>query len=752
MHTLVLVGTYPPRRCGIATFTAALHASLVSAASDLNCAVFALSGYDDAHHYPAEVSRVIRQNVLADYIDAAQYINATNADVVCVQHEFGIFGGPAGRHLLTLLESVACPVVSTLHTVLEKPSDDERYVLDQLLTRSDKLIVMAERGRDVLEHVWGISPEKIDVIPHGAPNRPMVDNGVIKSKLGFANCDLLLTFGLLSPDKGIETMVRAMPTIIEARHRALYLILGVTHPNLLAQEGEHYRKSLQVLATTLGLGDAVRFVNSYLATPDFLDHIQAADICIMPYKKEAQITSGTLSTAAGLGKPIIATPFWHARDLLAHARGVLTPFGDAHAMSRAVIDLLSNPKRRQALQHRMFEASRELMWSRLGERYLEVFQECNRHGVGLRVDAFATVHRPPPIPCLKGVKRLTDDCGILQHSRLNVPDRKHGYCVDDNARALILMHRLPGPADEERKGLIATYASFVEHAWNDELGCFRNFMSYDRKWLEEKGSEDSFGRSFWAVAITVMHAREISHRRWAQSLLERVLPHIGKVSWPRSDAFLLIGLSQLCDAVRQIPAVKAIMTEKARRLAERLVPRHESNWLWFEDHLTYDNARLPEALIRAGYALGDEKLIECGLQSFGWLCRHQTSPNGYFRPVATADFGQFPSGGAILGQQPLEAAATIDACQAALIVDNHERWMAEAEKAYCWYFGFNDGRISLVEPQDGECCDGLTEAGLNLNLGAESVLAFQLATCALQLLREKAAARYKKTCQTGAED
>jgi glycosyltransferase involved in cell wall biosynthesis len=733
VRRILLLGTYPPRRCGIATFAAELRASVISANPDLDCAVLAVSD-SASHDYTAEVTGVIRQNESADYLEAARQINLAEPDVLCVQHEFGIFGGPAGRYILVLLDSITCPIVSILHTVLEHPDEDQKHVFDRLLLRSDKLIVMSERGREVLGRVWGIPPGKVAVVPHGTPDRVLGGNDSAKAKLGFEGRDLLLTFGLLSPDKGIETVLRAMPAIIAARPKTVYLVSGVTHPNLLAQEGERYRESLLDLSTGLRLGESVCFVNEYLPTSCLLDTIRAADICIMPYKNEAQITSGTLSYAAGLGKAIISTPFWHAREILADGRGILIPFADPDAVAQAAIALLTHPEWRGALEQSVFESSREMVWSRLGKRYLEIFLEVRRSSFGRPVVSYSAIRRRRAKSSLQGVKRLTDDCGILQHSRLNLPDRSHGYCVDDNARALMLMHRLPGLVDEERRRLTSTYAAFVEHAWNETLGCFRNFMSYERKWLEDKGSEDCFGRSFLAAAVTATSAHENSLRYWARNLLDRAVPHIRNVSWPRSDAFLLIGMSHLVDAKLGTEAVHAIMTEKARRLAEGLTHNRSTDWPWFENHLTYDNARLPEALIRAGNALADHRLVGLGLESLQWLCKRQTSPKGSFRPVATADFERFREGGAVFDQQPLEAAATIDACEAALTVDRHGQWLIEAERAYDWYFGANDLQIALAEPDEGECCDGLTEAGVNLNQGAESVLAFQLATCVIQKL------------------
>ncbi len=732
MRTIILIGTYPPRRCGIATFTAELRNSLVSAASDLSCRVIAMTD-EDRYDYPAEVDHLVQQNNLVDYSDAARHINESGPDLLCIQHEFGIFGGPAGRYLLTLLDSVSCRVVSTLHTVLERPDADQKYVFEGLLARSDKVVVMAERGRDVLQEVWRFPANKTEVVPHGTPDRRLEGNSVAKTRLGFAGRDLLLTFGLLSPDKGIETVIEAMPAILAARPLTTYLISGITHPNLLAQEGERYRESLISLSTRLGVGEAVCFVNKYLAQLAFLDTIAAADVCIMPYRNEGQITSGTLAYAAGLGKAIISTPFWHAREVLARGSGILVPFGDQQAVAEATVDLLGNWERRQALQLKVFEGSRTMLWSRLGERYLQIFYDSVQGSHGVRSSRVGVDCRPRANISLKGVRRLTDDCGILQHSRLTVPDRTHGYCLDDNARALLLLHKLPGPVDEERKQLSIIYAAFIEHAWNESLGCFRNFMSYEGKWLEDKGSDDSFGRSVWAAG-TAAESHEIGLQHWAKNLLDRVLPHVQRVSWPRSNAFLLIGLSRLADAGFRADVIPGIISEKAAHLAEQFEQRRLTDWPWFEDHLSYDNARLPEALLRAGKALGNDELVEYGLDALLWLGKRQTSPNGHFRPIATADFIRFRDGGSVFDQQPLEAAAMVDACEAAFSIDGNAHWIREAERAYDWYFGANDAGASLVEPEKGECYDGLTRAGMNLNQGAESVLAFQLASCTIQTL------------------
>jgi glycosyltransferase involved in cell wall biosynthesis len=735
INRVVLIGNYPPRRCGIATFTADVREALITAYPSLSCDVVAMTDEGGQYDYPEEVRFSIRQNEPMDYMEAARRINASAPDVVCVQHEFGIFGGSAGEHLIKLIDALTCPVVSALHTVLEKPNGDQRRVFDRLIARSSSLIVMAERGHEMLERVWRVPADKIVVVPHGAPDQPLTDTAGAKVKLGFAGREVLFTFGLLSPNKGIETAIRAMPKIAAEHPEALYVVLGATHPHLLAREGEAYRDSLQTLVDELGVRRNVRFINAYADTPKLLDYLQAADIYVTPYLNEAQITSGTLSYAAALGKPIISTPYWHAQELLADGRGILTPFGDVDAISKAAVDLLSHPEHLEELRHRIYDATRSTVWGRLAERYVKTFEDTPKAAPVISLRSGQAVRRKErPQPSLAGVRRMTDSCGMLQHSIFSLPDRRHGYCVDDNARALLLMHKMPDVAEPERKALSTIYATFVMHAWNDDAGAFRNFMSYERTWLEDRGSEDSIGRSFWSVAVTAVEGEDAAQRRWAEALIGRVWPHLVQLNSLRTGAFVLLGVSALIEGGLASEEMKSHGRKIAAALAVRVQPRLGTAWTWFEDSLSYDNARLPEALLRFGMAVNDAKSVDLGLQTLAWLCEKQSTPTGLFRPIATEGFGKIHCADGVFDQQPLEAAATIDACQAALETGGGVRWAAEAERAYDWYFGGNDLGVSLVDGGEGECYDGLTWAGANLNQGAESVLSFQLATCAMQTL------------------
>jgi len=728
VKSVVLIGSYPPRRCGIATFTADVRDALLAASPTLRCDVVAMNDAGGPYAYGPEVVTQIAQQKTIDYQAAAAEISALRPDVIFVQHEFGIFGGPAGEHLRLLLDATDRPVVTMLHTVLDAPSADQRRVFERLLARSAEVIVMAEQGRAMLLDIWNVADEKISVIPHGAPDRPLAPSDGFKDRLGFGGRELLFSFGLLSPNKGIEIAIRALPAIVAARPTALYAVLGSTHPHLVAEEGERYRTSLLDLARELGVADHLRLIDEYTDTPRLVDYLQAADVYITPYLNPEQITSGTLSYAAALGKPIVSTPYWHAQELLSDGAGRLVPFGDSEAIAREVTALLQDPAARRTLRERMYAKARETIWSRFAERALATLGRAK--ALSRRAPPTVSGRALRPSPSLEGVARLTDSCGMMQHSLFDIPDRRHGYCVDDNARALLLMHRLPGPANAERERFTRIFAAFVQHAWNPDCGRFRNFMSYERVWLEAAGSEDSTGRTFWSVAETVAASKTPGLRRWAESLARQAIGHLGSITSPRAIAFILLGLAALIEARWGGEAVIRLARAKLGVLRHALAARADAGQPWFEACLAYDNARLPEAMIRAGKALGDGEAVAAGLRALDWLCRRQTSDQGLFLPVATADIGLPLTARTLFDQQPVEAAATVDACAAALAVSGDARWSVEAERAYAWFFGANTLGAMVASPP-GDCFDGLTWEGPNENMGAESVLSLQLAACAL---------------------
>ena len=731
LDRIALIGNFLPRKCGLATFTTDTFNALRDRYPALAVDVYAMDDRLGAYAYPPEVTHAIAQNDRIAYLDAARRIEASGAQAVWVQHEYGIYGGPAGEHIVALLDRVNVPVVVTLHTILEHPNADERRVLEALLRRASKIIVMADKGRDILMRVHGTDARKIAMIPHGVHDRPFVQPESMKARFGWSGRPVILTFGLLAPNKGIETMIEAMPTVAASHPDALYVVLGATHPHLVAHEGEAYRDRLKAQAASLGVADNVCFLDGFVEQDELLDYLQAADLYVTPYSNPAQITSGTLSYAVGVGKVVVSTPYVHATEILADDHGVLVDFGDSAAFAREIVDLLGNDARRDGLAARAYARGRTMLFPCLAEAAMtEVARAVAARPRRVRTSADLTALKPD----FAAVERMSDATGMLQHSIYSVPDRRHGYCIDDNARALILMSQIEDLDPVVRDKWTTIYASFLQYAWNPDRRRFRNFMNFDRTWCEDEGSEDSNGRTLWALAITARDAQARKHRDWAMSLYEQTASIALDLDSPRARAFAMLGAV----AMLEVNPGHALSTEIATRFGEELVTLLDASrrpeWGWFEIVLAYDNARLPEAMIRAGKALGREDFVKVGIDTLDWIVARQTSPEGRFRAVGTESFGRPFAEPLPFDQQPLEAQATVEACVAAWDATGDAKWRDEAVKAYNWYLGANDLDLPLATASDGGCFDGLMPTGLNRNQGAESILALQLASCAISAL------------------
>jgi glycosyltransferase involved in cell wall biosynthesis len=687
----------------------------------------------DRHYdYPATVRLQIHDERLEEYARAAQFLNAGQYDVVCLQHEFGIFGGEAGSHIVTALANLTVPVVTTLHTVLAAPSPAQRRVLRQIADVSSTVIVMAEKGRQLLHTVYDVAAEKIEVIPHGIPDCAFVEPEAAKLRHGFNGKAVILTFGLISPNKGIEIMIEAMPAILRSRPDAVYVVLGATHPNLVRNEGEAYRTGLQARAVQLGIADHVLFLDQFVDQATLVDYISMCDVYVTPYLNEAQMTSGTLAYSFGVGKAVVSTPYWHARELLAEGRGILAPFGDSAALGTEIAALLTDDGRRNALRKEAYSYSRSMTWQRTAERYLATFSRATRASRGkLTVRVSEGIPRAagqiPPQMNLKHFLSMCDDTGLFQHATHSVPDRSHGYCVDDNARALLLACALNAPGEERLSETLTTQlAAFVQHAWNPDTRRFRNFMSFDRRWLEPSGSEDSHGRALWALAECARSDVSTSRRRWAAALFAEALPAVEGFQSPRAWAFTLLGLEAFRVSFPQDARALEFQHLLAGRLSSILSAVETADWVWFEEELAYDNARLPQALIVTGASTGTAAFTAAGLRSLRWLMRLQTTEMGIFRPVGSQSFGDKRRRPREFDQQPLEATATISACLAAWRADGDLTWRADAVKAFEWFLGRNDLSISLADPETGSCCDGLHPSRANENRGGESVVSYLL--------------------------
>jgi glycosyltransferase involved in cell wall biosynthesis len=742
---VAFIGNYLPRRCGIATFTHDLHRAVSTGRPDLETCVVAMTDSDRTYDYPSAVRFEIHDDRIGDYVKAAEFLNGAGFDVVSLQHEYGIFGGEAGGNVLELLSRLEMPIVTTLHTVLVKPTRTQRDVMRQIIDRSTKIVVMAEKGREFLLSVHDVAPGKIEVIPHGIPDFPFLEPHHAKAKFGFTERMIILTFGLLSPNKGIESMLDAMPEIIKSCPNAHYVILGATHPNLVRQQGEAYRESLTARVQSLGIENHVVFFNQFVDQATLLDFISMCDVYTTPYLNEAQMTSGTLAYSFGLGKAVVSTPYWHARELLSDGCGVLVPFGDAKALSAEVAGLLTNDVRRHSMRKRAYAASRSMTWVQTAKRYLTAFEtesENARPGILLPTDATVSGRNGHVIPDIRigHLLSLCDSTGLLQHAVHSVPDRSHGYCADDNARALLFSSLLAKFGEEQlSNSIIASFAAFIQHAWNPDARRFRNFMSYDRRWLEEQGSEDSHGRTLWALAECARKDIDPSRRKWAEALFKAALPVVEEFSSPRAWAFSLLGLDAYCTLVGGDVLAKRLRRLLADRLMSLISVTETRDWVWFEDLLAYDNARLPQALIQTGLTTRTPAYVEVGLRSLRWLNSLQTTSSGYFRPIGTKSFGRLRQKPEAFDQQPVEASATISACLAAWRADDGAEWPIEALRAFQWFLGENDLRTALTDLETGSCLDGLHPDRSNENKGAESVLSYLLSLVEIRQLKRMTA-------------
>jgi glycosyltransferase involved in cell wall biosynthesis len=733
IRKIAFVGDHLPRKCGIATFTTDLLSAVQTAYPQSQCLCVSVTDQEGGYDYPEVVRFEIEEQDLPSYLRAADFLNISDVDIVCLQHEFGIFGGPAGGHVLAMLRELKMPVVTTLHTILREPRADQRRATEELIALSTRLVVMADRGRQMLHEIYGAPLSKIDLIPHGIADVGFVDPTYFKDQFQVEGRTVLLTFGLLSPNKGIEFVLNALPQVLAEFPDVVYIVLGATHPNELRNHGEAYRLSLEILATQNKLEKHVIFCNQFVDPENLKEFMGAADLYITPYLNEKQITSGTLSFAFGSGKAVVSTPYWHAADLLAEDRGALVPFADSSAMAREIVALLRDDLRRNNMRKNAYRLGREMIWSNVAQNYMHTFELARLEGAPLsrKSHALKTLdqkHRELPELKLTHLSRMTDSTGVFQHAIFSVPNFSEGYCTDDNARAFILavlMGELADDAELERS-LASTCAAFLHHAFDPASGRFHNHMSFDRRWLDAQGSEDSHGRALWALGVGVGRSQLRTFQMMAGQLFARALPAVTEFSSPRAWAFGLLGIHEYLRRLggdSQVTQAREVLTARLMELYQR---HAHADWDWFEEELSYDNARLSHALIVSGRATGQEEMLHIGLKTLRWLTEQQTTERGHLRPIGSNGFYHRGGARANFDQQPIEAQATVAACLEAYRATADMQWYEQAQRAFDWFIGGNDLGLELYVPETGGCRDGLHIDRVNGNQGAESTLAFLL--------------------------
>ncbi|WP_026898587.1 glycosyltransferase family 4 protein [Daejeonella oryzae] len=724
---IAYISTYPPRECGIATFNFNLFRAIGadSKAVSPNGFVVAMTDSDDIHEYeyPDEVKLTIRQEHQKDYIKAANYINTSDTDVCIVEHEFGIFGGENGVYLLPLINRLEKPLITILHTVLKEPSYLQQIIIKEIANQSAKIVVMSRRAVDFLTEIYNIPRDKIQFIEHGVPDLEPNAFNPIKSLSPFRNKKVLFTFGLISRNKGIETVIKALPQVVEKHPDVMYVVLGNTHPGVRKNSGEEYRDSLKSLATQLGVEKNLVFINKFVSEDELFNYLTASEIYITPYLNEAQITSGTLSYAVGSGSAVISTPYWHAQELLADNRGKLFDFKDSAALSLQIIDLLDHPKKLAELKKNAYDYGLHLRWPVIGQEYIKVLNHARRKLI--RIEKAKPIIDSESIPTfnLSHVKRLTDDTGIVQHAKYGIPNLKEGYCLDDNARALIMA--LMSYQQNKSKialELLPVYLSYIQYMQQDD-GNFRNFLSFDRKYLDEVGSEDSFGRTVWSLGYLINCAPNNSYREFAEELFFRSVPHFKNLEHLRGIGNTIIGVVNYLRVHPYNEGMNYQLKELTKPLVKAYQNHKSTDWHWFEEKLTYDNAILPLALLYSYEITSDEEVMEIALESLEFLDKH-TMSNGYLHPVGSEGWFFKNKQMAVFDQQAIEVMAMVLMYFEAFHVTKKTVFISKMYLSYKWFLGENTLRIPLYDHETHGCCDGLQPHGINRNQGAESTLAY----------------------------
>lgn len=730
LNTIAFIGNYLPRKCGIATFTNDLLNAVSTEAPQLECWALAMNDIIQGYPYPSQVRFDLNAKLLADYKLAAEYLNVNKVDIVCLQHEFGIYGGKYGSHILTLLKNLRMPIVTTLHTHLLNPNLKQKEIINTIVKISDRIIVMSKKAEMFLKDNYNVSKEKINLVHHGIPDFSFIDPNFFKAQFGVEGKKVLMTFGLISPSKGIEIMIEALPEIIRKYPDVIYIVLGATHPNLKREQGESYRHLLQIKARALGVEDHIIFHNRFVELKELCEFLGVADIYITPYLNKEQIVSGTLAYALGAGKAIISTPYWYAEEILADGRGIIVPFKDSKSIANQICFLLENEVERHNIRKNAYMFGRNMIWKEVARKYLDIFDDVKENRLLHPKTVFQKKYLrftpfEMPYPKFDHLFHLTDDVGILQHANYIIPNRFHGYCSDDNARALVavLLAQKLSFEEEFLRNFGYRYLSFILYAFNEENNRFRNFMGYDRTWIEEMGSEDCHGRAIWALGVTVAISEKKEASDIVLDIFEKAVSTLSDFNSPRALAFGLVGIHAYLERFSGDIKIKQFRKEIANKLFSFYCNNASDDWPWIEDMLAYDNGKIPHALIMSGHWLQRGDMIEAGIKSLDWLIKIQTNKKGQFSPIGNN--GWYPKNGekARFDQQPIEAQSVLEACSEAYKITQDKNWIVNARRCLEWYLGRNDMNLSLYDYKTGGCYDSITPTGINRNQGAEATLA-----------------------------
>ncbi|MBS3762003.1 MAG: glycosyltransferase [Planctomycetes bacterium] len=753
------ISTFPPRQCGIGTFTNSLSSACLGQMDGrLRSMIVAIDNPSAEYDYPDMVKHKIDQGARVDYVEAAEFVNYSNVGVVSLQHEFGIFGGPDGAYVLDMLRELRCPVVTTFHTILDQPSEGQQEVMDELIVLSQRLVVMSRKGVGFLQDIYNAPDEKIKFIHHGVEQLPLVEPDLYKDQFDMEGRQVILTFGLLSPGKGIEYMIEALPPVVEKHPDLCYIVLGATHPEIKEREGESYRLKLQRRARDLGLQKNVLFIGRFVEQEELCEFLKAADIYVTPYPNREQITSGTLAYALGAGKPIVSTRYWYAEELLGDGRGILVDFQNSEALSDGLLQLLDNPDRLRDIRAEAYEYSRDMVWPEVGRQYIDTFRSAMSAARVRSAMPDTTMRHLLPItglprPKLNHLSRLTDDTGLLQHAHFSVPNRQHGYTTDDNARGMVVAAKyLDLFNDDEAERLLNIYLSFVHYAQRED-GLFRNFMSYDRQFIEEVGSDDCLGRALWGLGYVIYRGNR-QMLPLATELFENSVENQNLLEMLslRGRANAILGFYYYLQRYPEAHDIEPKIDALAGKNLDAFHAHTENDWLWFEPYITYDNAMLPHSLLLAHEITGKEDYLDVGVQSLDFLLGKSQSEDGHLSFVGNNGWHQKDDEPAQFDQQPIDACGLVEACKTAFRATGQREYLRHMRTAFDWFLGVNDLGVPLYDFSTGACADGLTAEGPNQNQGAESTLCCMLSLLTLTEIyseQDRIMIRSRRAAKTG---
>ncbi len=728
---IAFIATYPPRRCGIGTFTQNLYNSITENRESIEGVILAIDDSEEVSNYPSEVEFVIQQDHQQDYLEAAEYLNSSDTNICVLQHEYGIFGGQSGAFVLSMIHKLEIPLIVTFHTILKEPSNNEKEILQKICKKAQKIIVMSKLAIKFLIEVYNIDKNKIEYVQHGVPDLHF-DQNIAKKELKTADKKLILTFGFVSRNKGIETVIKALPKVVKQHPDTLYIVLGKTHPNIIKSSGEGYRTYLQNLIEKLSLTDNVVLLNKFVTQEELFKYLSAADVYVTPYLNEAQITSGTLSYAVGVGTAVISTPYWHATELLAEGRGELFNFKDSEQLSSILLELFYNKEKLQTLRKKAYDYGRTITWKESGKKYVKIIGNVLKNKV-IQVETKKSIIDPDIIPefALDHIIRLTDYTGILQHTKYGIPNFKKGYCLDDNARAL-LMALMAYKATKDKKvlELATTYLSYIHYMQNED-GQFKNFLNFKKKFLEESvGSEDAFGRTIWALGYMLANAPNDTYYQSGYEIFFRATPHFDKLISIRAIAKTIIGLSNYLLKNMNDEVNYELLQTLSYKLINEYQQSSDKDWKWFETLLAYDNGILPLSLLHASELISDNLIEDIAMESMNFLTE-KTLYKGYLSIIGNEKWYKKDGYRSIYAQQPLDVMAMVLMYQQAFKLTKDEKYLEKLFMCFKWFLGENDIRMSLIDSDTKGCCDGIESYGINRNQGAESTLAYLISLLAV---------------------